>query len=53
MPDLVLIPMTANASIGEFRTPGAARRVPVVPLVFGGLFVLTLLATDVALLFSL
>ena len=53
MPDLVLVPMTADVSIQEFRTPGAARRRLSFPLVLGGLFLLTVLAADAALLLSL
>jgi len=54
LPDLVLIPMTPRVSIGEFRTPTAGRPVRNFPLlVLGGLFILTVLVTDVGLLFSL
>src|SRR5690242_15057237 len=53
-PDLVLIPMTSRVSLSEFRTPGAARRpLPVVPLVLGGLLILSLLRLDASLLSSL
>ena len=54
MPDLVLIPLTPGVSIREFRMPGRVRRPRVTfTLVLGGLFLLTTLVTDVALLFSL
>ena len=53
MPDRVLIPMTPSVSIREFRTPGTTRRRVTLTLVFGGLFLLTTLASDVALLLSL
>lgn len=53
LPDLVLVSLRPNISIREFHTPGTARRGLTVPLVLGGLFLLTLLAADVSLLLSL
>lgn len=54
MPDLVIIRMTPDVSIREFRMPGTVRRPRVTfSLVLGGLFLLTTMVTDAALLFSL
>ena len=53
MPDLAFIPVTPNVSIREFRTPGPPRRPPIFPLVLHSLFLLSIFATDAALLLSL